>query len=408
MPPMKSSLFFVFSILAFLECCSVVVAQSYSTEHQCLQSESALVILSKDPVSGNFSVVQRLDSREPVFLPGIQFRKLELSQMTEHEDERRSLLRTEVAAFPAIVAEGAENTDLFRRLHDFGGQVSREEVPAVDSDELYYAWECSCHSDAFQQFAIAYCPLDIDTCLRPSRWRTSNRIPGCRNIAKAYDVSRYTFFFAMIWLLVLLVALWTSGMGSSMGGFLMSRCVPDWNDRAVNRLLRRHPDRARQMIRTFVVREQRALLAARTMQATNTGDEGQAGTMNGGGGSDVNSSTTRLTSLVLRTKVYRTSSQPDGDKDDSASETEEDRCIICFSSFTSGDRVGSLKCSHLFHSDCLKVWLQRRNACPLCQTEDIAMPRHEETLSATEESSSTRVEDDGTIDHSVSDDPPSA
>jgi len=39
-----------------------------------------------------------------------------------------------------------------------------------------------------------------------------------------------------------------------------------------------------------------------------------------------------------------------------------------------GEQVGVLPCSHIFHVDCLREWILRRNACPLCQTE-IATPR---------------------------------
>ena len=49
-------------------------------------------------------------------------------------------------------------------------------------------------------------------------------------------------------------------------------------------------------------------------------------------------------------------------------------CTICLSEVCDGDEVGVLTCEHIFHIDCLKEWLLRRNACPLCQTE-ICTPR---------------------------------
>lgn len=49
-------------------------------------------------------------------------------------------------------------------------------------------------------------------------------------------------------------------------------------------------------------------------------------------------------------------------------------CTICLSEVCDGEDVGVLNCSHIFHVDCLREWMLRRNACPLCQTE-ICTPR---------------------------------
>jgi hypothetical protein len=49
-------------------------------------------------------------------------------------------------------------------------------------------------------------------------------------------------------------------------------------------------------------------------------------------------------------------------------------CTICLMEVSDGEQVGVLSCSHIFHVDCLREWIIRRNACPLCQTE-ISTPR---------------------------------
>ena len=49
-------------------------------------------------------------------------------------------------------------------------------------------------------------------------------------------------------------------------------------------------------------------------------------------------------------------------------------CTICLMEVNDGEQVGVLSCSHIFHVDCLREWIIRRNACPLCQTE-ISTPR---------------------------------
>jgi RING-finger-containing ubiquitin ligase len=57
---------------------------------------------------------------------------------------------------------------------------------------------------------------------------------------------------------------------------------------------------------------------------------------------------------------------------DSFSDNDEILCTICLTSIEDGDRVGVLTCDHLFHSECLKAWIKRKNTCPLCQTPNIA------------------------------------
>lgn len=66
-------------------------------------------------------------------------------------------------------------------------------------------------------------------------------------------------------------------------------------------------------------------------------------------------------------------------------------CTICFCAFEEGDRIGDLTCKHEFHIDCLKGWLQRKNACPLCNVrlgkpERPVPPRHDESHNNNESS----------------------
>jgi hypothetical protein len=39
----------------------------------------------------------------------------------------------------------------------------------------------------------------------------------------------------------------------------------------------------------------------------------------------------------------------------------------------------------MFHVECLKLWLQRKNVCPLCQTKEVATPRYDDFPSEMEE-----------------------
>uniref|UniRef100_A0A7R9ZJN8 RING-type domain-containing protein n=1 Tax=Craspedostauros australis TaxID=1486917 RepID=A0A7R9ZJN8_9STRA len=44
-------------------------------------------------------------------------------------------------------------------------------------------------------------------------------------------------------------------------------------------------------------------------------------------------------------------------------------CAICIVDIEVGDRVGNLPCHHVFHVDCLKPWIKKQNACPLCHAK---------------------------------------
>ena len=49
------------------------------------------------------------------------------------------------------------------------------------------------------------------------------------------------------------------------------------------------------------------------------------------------------------------------------SEGQENNCIICISDFEIGDKVTSLPCLRVFHTECIKSWLQSKNHCPICK-----------------------------------------
>ncbi|XP_037464020.1 probable E3 ubiquitin-protein ligase ZFP1 [Triticum dicoccoides] len=43
-------------------------------------------------------------------------------------------------------------------------------------------------------------------------------------------------------------------------------------------------------------------------------------------------------------------------------------CSICQEEFEASEEVGRLSCGHGYHVHCIKQWLSRKNACPLCKT----------------------------------------
>ena len=44
-------------------------------------------------------------------------------------------------------------------------------------------------------------------------------------------------------------------------------------------------------------------------------------------------------------------------------------CVICLSEYEAGDSITTLPCAHIFHTECIKSWLQSKNHCPVCKFE---------------------------------------
>jgi hypothetical protein len=44
------------------------------------------------------------------------------------------------------------------------------------------------------------------------------------------------------------------------------------------------------------------------------------------------------------------------------------QCSICLEDFRPGDWVFSLKCSHIFHRECVSAWIFQHGSCPVCRT----------------------------------------
>ena len=89
----------------------------------------------------------------------------------------------------------------------------------------------------------------------------------------------------------------------------------------------------------------------------------------------------KLTSLSLSTTAYQSAPTPfvppfsENNQDDEV-DTDEVECSICLVPLESGDRIGKLPCRHPMHIECLKPWLKRQNACPLCKRLQVAQPNY--------------------------------
>ncbi|CAO2185779.1 unnamed protein product [Urochloa humidicola] len=68
-------------------------------------------------------------------------------------------------------------------------------------------------------------------------------------------------------------------------------------------------------------------------------------------------------SKCVREVVCCSSDQAQNDEDDQ----DDGSCVICLEDYKDKDVLGTLKCNHDFHANCIKKWLQTKNSCPVCK-----------------------------------------
>ncbi|KAI5067591.1 hypothetical protein GOP47_0018119 [Adiantum capillus-veneris] len=57
----------------------------------------------------------------------------------------------------------------------------------------------------------------------------------------------------------------------------------------------------------------------------------------------------------------------------SVSQDSEIKCSICQEEYMEGEELGQLKCSHSYHTDCIKQWLVLKNQCPICKAAALSL-----------------------------------
>ena len=56
-------------------------------------------------------------------------------------------------------------------------------------------------------------------------------------------------------------------------------------------------------------------------------------------------------------------------KDPRAKPGEEEKCSICITEFSEGEKVRALQCKHIFHAECIDTWLVQNSQCPVCKKD---------------------------------------
>jgi hypothetical protein len=66
-------------------------------------------------------------------------------------------------------------------------------------------------------------------------------------------------------------------------------------------------------------------------------------------------------------KLYLKNKKIKGRKFKLSAELLLDECPICLDNYQINRVVMNLDCNHVFHHDCIKLWLQNNNTCPQCR-----------------------------------------
>jgi Ring finger domain len=234
-----------------------------------------------------------------------------------------------------------------------GGERHLRNLPHQDESLQPFAGVvrlCPCSQDVHNPL---YCLVEHDVCGMSKAnvltcWKTSgNRLIG----------SYFPFTFFWIPIVILIMGITYRGR---LAQFYIRRVVcRESAEQQLDILIRDRPDRVDKLIRNYerrMARVRRTRVAAveesRDPSASVADDLSQEASSKGLRGKS---------HLVLKTKMLsaRTTLEEE--------EEEEQTCTICLGELHEGMRIGSLTCHHEFHVDCLKVWLKRKNHCPLCK-----------------------------------------
>jgi hypothetical protein len=370
-----------------------------------------IVLLHRNSTTGEFTVVERISPNETDFDEG-EFRFLQADDTSSTDD---SNLRQRIT--PGVPAtESSRITTSIRRDLDgsffLGNDISTPQNESDDNifknatddddtfgnatEQYFYARECSCFNPLYP---TSYCPFAVEICQQPAPFSRETH-PGCLTIPPHRDRAKLLFLVVTFWYWCVIAFLLFTKFGRSFFDYLISFFVPGWNRYVLDRMLRNDPQRTRLLIRNYVQRQQRRIERLTYEVSTET-EQGTGNTQQGTGQTIAPETanvetepveTRKPTSLALRTRILKKSDHPDSDTTDDPclsaahnDDDDDDACTICFAPLLDGDRVGELGCTHVFHVECLKLWLQRKNICPLCQKTEVAEPRFDDKISTTEQ-----------------------
>jgi len=296
-----------------------------------------------------------------------------------------------MAKQPIVVLELNSTTQQYQ---EFSRNSSSDGFPFPNYTE---ARLCSCGMSQYVHTAeqAYYCPVDSSHCVVPVLHPSLNATPQMR-VPKCLKADNRSIFARSIWPILIiwygmavLFCLCTTP-GRNALDCMIVQCCSCYGDYLVNRMMQHQPHRVAALANSYLDRStisdglnfQRRRREEENDQERDAENERNSQleilfmetelTMLG---ARLQRQERRPTELTLKTKIFKKSAT-----NISNEQGEEDlSCTICFGPIEDGNRVGQLPCEHIFHVECLKEWLQRRNCCPLCMQANIATPRSPST-----------------------------
>lgn len=247
-----------------------------------------------------------------------------------------------------------------------------------------------------------FCPLSKAYCYIPFALGYEVVTPTCVNETGGRSLVKALWPIVVVWMSLLIICIFGSIPGRNAIGLCISTIFPCWNRLVANNMLKRNPVRANKMIRRAYFRRRRVLEQRYLDTLANTPAEARAAET-ALAQQDQSQPEQRPTKLALKTRIYdsrkkdsvvnKSSVDASVDRIAHVEDTEGHTCTICLAPIEDGDRVGALVCTHIFHVECLKGWLKRRNVCPLCMQTDVATA-HYDTLVPSEQASTQELSED--------------
>lgn len=252
----------------------------------------------------------------------------------------------------------AARTEGIRKSHDAAPATSPESVSRNSFRRSLLGWANRNYTliSKVRQFTCpqtspqdAYCPSKKNTC-----GLTADGSITCFTVSPPLNFLQNCWPIVMMWYIVILLFIFFTEQGRNSRQYMLACfCNNRLNTELVNEVLDRH--RVHQ-------RRSSSRIAHRSREDHNQNDVPALDDSP----SDEDEAR-RPQRLTLKTKRF---CRPC----DAVDNEDADYCTICFVALQDGDRVGALPCQHSFHVDCLKLWIRRKNSCPLCQIPNVATP----------------------------------
>ena len=293
-----------------------------------------------------------------------------------------------------------------------------QNLPGVELRNIEYARSCWCSQ--FYDIPVEYCPADFASC----SVKGSTGDIKCYNLSQSASLMRGMWPIALCWYFILAVAWFCSRRGTQAKGHAYRLCCLGCSEQAKEAAVRQEIDEIveNRSYRIVVLRESAMrrrknivqmgikypelkwlskwmlrneepdmdeVLAYQPVQQMNTTllsmkvkafqsenatdrDHESADAVELG---DIPQQSNKdplaePEALIVDSPSKTAITEADDVADDS--DDEKDACAICLKALHTGEMIGDIPCGHLFHKDCLKDWLVRKNACPLCQRKEIA------------------------------------